>query len=590
MNQMRLNLYVLISLVFSISVTASTYKGDLNTKKIEIGAIGTFQYDSSFLEERSDVPFKNLLDDEFIKLYPDTVDFEAYRPALIFFEKGFVPASSGQEKPYVGNISVSMFSGKYQFPEVLSDDQKTILKDNIQQNIEQNLKGTSFSIVKWNEFELKRLNGLFVVSCSYELKSANKKTSLVNCVYLYDKDMMLNVILSVPKKQAKKWTPYFNDFIKSFKRKMNIADRAIFEYPTTISNNVDIPFRYLLDNEFKKVLGDSVDYDQFKPGLLFLDHKFAIADTLNVPAFGCITVNVEPVSRNRDLNKDSINMDLFETKMKAIVSDNIVDTDYKILEWGDFILKEVSGLPCVEYSYKQQLGQKEPVLVKSANVFDKDMQVIISESAPLSEANEWADAYDFVLSSYKRLLPIKGRGTIVYPVDLEERSDIPFVKLVDKESKQKMGESVDYEKYRPTNLFLKKHFDENDSIQLQDFGSIVITDKAGSFDLYQNPDKQLQDSIINESKAMVERYLSGTNYKLVEWGPFEFSHKKGYSYFTYAYTHQLEGKEPIIVCATLVSTSKGQTQFSLTCKESEYLFWKPQYDEIVASFRLDGER
>ncbi len=376
----------------------------------------------------------------------------------------------------------------------------------------------------------------------------------------------------------------------SFVRSVNIADIGIVSYPTTIADCKDIPFKYLVDKEFKKILGDSIDYEQFRPGLLFLDRNFEIGDSTNVAPFGSISLNVTPEYNKRILNKDSIRIDILEQNIKAGVQSNIDSTTYKINSWGDFYLTETQGLPTLMYSYQQQKEGDAPSDIYSACIFDKTLQIQMTASSPESESTKWKSIFDNILSSYNRLQPIAGRGTVMYPLDLEERSDIPFVKLVDAESKKKLGDSINYEQFRPKCLFLKKNFNENDSLQLADFGSITISDRVGNFARLSHPDSISIDSIEFEMKASVERNLKNTHYKLVSWDSFETKLKNGCRYITYSYTQQIDGAEPKRIVCTSVYTDASQTQFILTTSDSDYLFWKPQYDTLTDSFRLQGWR
>lgn len=558
-------------------------------RKIDIMNIGSIAY-PQFLEERSDIPFKSLVDDEFRKLMSDSVDYEKFRPTLIFFEKGFVAPHSPAKKISFGYISVTALSGTYRFPKELSEIQKAKIESNIKQDVDTNLVGTKFIIKKWNPFEFKNINGLVAIQYSYEQTLGGKDQTNIITTNLYDSDVQLQIVLSAPKKEYKKWLAYYNQIIQRFNRKVNIADIATFEYPTEIQDRKDIPFKYLVDNEFKKILGDSIDYEQFRPGLLFVERDFEITDTINVAPFGSLSFNVLPEYNKRILSEDSIKIDVLESRIKLNIQQNIDSTDYWINKWGEFKVVELGGVPAIQYSYEQQLRDEQPSEVHSTYIFDKPAQIQISMSSPITTLADWKNRYDEILKSYQRLVNIPNVGTMYYPVHLEERSDIPFEVLVDKESKKKLGDSIDYERFRPTLLFLKDDFNQNDSTQLESFSSITINVQEGDFSKLSHPDSISHSTIESEIKASVERNLKNTGYSLIGWDSFESYIVKESRIISYSYTQQLSGTEPKHICVTYFYTPTIQMQVILTSSESEYPFWKTEYDRMVDSFRLSGWR
>lgn len=583
-------IFLLLLLVQSNNLVG---KDILNTplKRIDILNVGSISYPAN-LEERSDIPFKVLVDKEFQKLMPDTVDYEKFRPTLLFFEKGFVAPQPilTEKKVSFGYISITALSGNYRFPKEISEVQKAKIESNIKQDVDTNLEGTQFQIKKWNPFEFKNINSLVAIQYSYEQTLKGKDQTNITTTNLYDSDVQLQIVLSAPKKEYNKWLGYYNQIIETFSRKVNIGDVAIFEYPTDIQDRKDIPFRHLVDNEFKKILGDSVDYEQFRPGLLFLKRDFAISDTTNVPAFGNISFNILPEYNTRTLKADSINLSVLENNVKRSVQHNIDSTDYKIKRWGEFKVVELGGVPAVQYSYEQQLRDEEASEVYATYLFDKSAQIQVGMSSPLSTLSDWKLRYEKILESYKRLIKVPNAGTMFYPTNLEERSDIPFVMLVDRESKKKLGDSIDYERFRPALLFLKSNFNENDSTQLQSFSSITISVKNGEFSKLSSPDSINTDTIEYELKASVERNLRNTGYSLTSWDSFNSSVKDGSRIISYSYSQQLNGLEPKRICVTYFYTPILQIQIVLTSSESEYTFWKPEYDRMIESFRLSGWR
>lgn len=578
-------------LLFLVQSNAVVSKGIKSTplNKIDILSTGSITYPAN-LEERSDIPSKLLVDEEFKKHMSDSVDYEKIRPTLIFLKKGFVVPQPNEKKMSFGYITVTALSGRYRFPKEISESQKAKMESNIRQEVDTNIIGTQFKIKKWNPFEFKKINGLVAIQYSYEQTLNGKNQSNIRITNLYDTDVQLQIVLSAPKKEYDKWLVYYNQIIESFNRKINIADIATLEYPTDIQDRKDIPFKYLVDNEFKKILGDSIDYEPFRPQLLFLNRNFVLSDSTNMPAFGNISINIAPKYNNRNIKKDSLRLDVLENNIKQAVLKNLDSTDYKINKWGEFRIEELGGIPAIRYSYQQQLRGEDVSEVYSTYIFDKSAQIQISMFSPLSTLPDWKKRYETILNSYKRLIPIPNVGTIYYPAKLEERSDIPFTMLVDKESKKKLGDLIDYERFRPTLLFLKDDFNENDPTQLESFSSITITAKEGDFSKLSDPESIQIDTIEFELKASVERNLKNTGYSLTGWDSFNSQLKNGCRMISYSYTQQLHDAEPKHICMTYFYTPTTQIQMVLTSSQSEYTFWRTEYDQMIESFRLLGWR
>lgn len=76
--------------------------------------------------------------------------------------------------------------------------------------------------------------------------------------------------------------------------------------------------------------------------------------------------------------------------------------------------------------------------------------------------------------SEEKTISIEGISNLVVPEGIEQRNDIPFVLLVDKEFKKNLPDTTNYELYRPNFILLQKGFNEKDSTQLASFPSITI--------------------------------------------------------------------------------------------------------------------
>lgn len=583
--------HIVFTLALIIGLVATNLRGQnrSETKKIDIFNIGTISYPTD-IEERSDIPFENLIDPEFRKLLNDSTDYDKLRPSLIFLKKDFDSTVLGKEKVSFGYISLTALTGTYQIPRILSDEQKKGIEENIKKNTLNNLNGTSFKITKWYPFQFTEINGLPAVQYHYEQSLKGKSKTEISATFIYDNDIQFQLVLASPKKEYKKWVSYYEEMQKSINRKINVANAITFEYPTTIQNKKDIPFKYLVDKEFSQILGDTIDYEPFRPNLLFLDRNFAIEDSLNIAPFANITLNYIPNHGDPIELIDSTTIATIENKIKQNIEGNLAGTNYKISKWNPFIATYTQGLPSLKYSYEQQLGEEEPSEIYAYYIFDKLGQIQFGMSSPKETVDEWKATYESLISSTERLLSISGVGSVLYPKDIEERNDIPFATLVDEQSKIKLGDSIDFEQFRPAHIFLKKGFDENNPSDLESFNSITINASYGDYSKICNKDS-IADNIVEENtKASVIRNLSNTSYLLTKWDSFSIKNEPESRIVSYTYVQEIEGEEPKYIATTYLYTASCQITFTLTCAESDYDEWLPEYERLVKSFKPLGAR
>ena len=112
---------------------------------------------------------------------------------------------------------------------------------------------------------------------------------------------------------------------------------------------------------------------------------------------------------------------------------------------------------------------------------------------------------------------IDGIADISYPSAVEERNDIPFVKLIDPEVRKSIPDSVDVEIYRPGKIFLAKGFNADDPAQLKNFSNIVISgnviDGFNSDNLTDEAVTQISTSV----KASVEQNAAQSSFLISDW-------------------------------------------------------------------------
>lgn len=160
----------------------------------------------------------------------------------------------------------------------------------------------------------------------------------------------------------------------------------------------DIPFSLLVDKEFKKKLGDSIDYEKFRPDFIFLKKAFNEKDTAQLSEFGCILVSVlsNPNNTPYVLNNDFID------NLVMLATHNLEGTSYRISSWENLNKNAVlpDGTVGVEFNYKQQNTDTQKVLdVTSLYLIKNDKLITINMSAPDSQADEWKGYYQNIVSN-----------------------------------------------------------------------------------------------------------------------------------------------------------------------------------------------
>ena len=177
---------------------------------------------------------------------------------------------------------------------------------------------------------------------------------------------------------------------------------------------------------------------------------------------------------------------------------------------------------------------------------------------------------------------IDGIADISYPSAVEERNDIPFVKLIDPEVRKSIPDSVDVEIYRPGKIFLAKGFNADDPAQLKNFSNIVISgnviDGFNSDNLTDEAVAQISTSV----KASVEQNAAQSSFLISDWTDKPAEEINGAKVLRYEYK-QINSSDRI-TCMALTYLFKGnkQVEVLMSAQEKEYAEWAAINDKIVS--------
>lgn len=179
-------------------------------------------------------------------------------------------------------------------------------------------------------------------------------------------------------------------------------------------------------------------------------------------------------------------------------------------------------------------------------------------------------------------IEIKGIVELKYPSALEERTDIPFEKLVDPEYKKSLPDTIDYESFRPHKIFLERGFDANDPEQLKDFSNIVMNaNEINGFDanaLSEDMIRQISENV----RTAIEQNTSKTTYRIENWKSYPVTEINGAKAFRYEYsqTDTVTGKTTKLHMTYLFKNNR-QFEILLTSSPRNFDHWLALYNQMV---------
>lgn len=200
---------VILGLVQLHTLSLKEEKG----KSVNIEGIANVLYPAS-VEVRNDIPFELLINPDDKKLLPDGVDFEKFRPHLILLAKGFNEKDSVQLKEFP-NIVINALTLDGFDASILETEYAASLSNNIHELIQQNAQRTSSIVSDWNALPVTAINEVTLLRFEYKLENQNKKVLNIIMSYLFKGNKQVEVTLSAPNKDLKKWNTIYNDILNN---------------------------------------------------------------------------------------------------------------------------------------------------------------------------------------------------------------------------------------------------------------------------------------------------------------------------------------------------------------------------------------
>lgn len=182
-----------------------------------------------------------------------------------------------------------------------------------------------------------------------------------------------------------------------------------------------------------------------------------------------------------------------------------------------------------------------------------------------------------------RVIAIKEFAELTCPLEVEERSDIPFGKLIDPESRKHIADSVDVEKFRPTKIFLAKGFDDTNAEALKSFSNIIVNANViNGFDAA-GINAEAVDQINQSVKESVEQNALQTGYRLSEWTVNPISEVNGAKMLQYKYIQNGEGDKTTYMILTYLFRGDKQIEVLMSAIGKDYSKWTAINTELVQS-------
>lgn len=129
-------------------------------------------------------------------------------------EKGFNEKDSVQLKEFpnivVNAVTIDSFDAS-----ILETEYAVSLAKAINSIIYQNADRTSSSVSDLKELPISQINGAKVLRFEYRLESQNKKILNIIVSYLFKNDKQVEVTLTSPDKDLKKWTSIYNEVLNN---------------------------------------------------------------------------------------------------------------------------------------------------------------------------------------------------------------------------------------------------------------------------------------------------------------------------------------------------------------------------------------
>lgn len=186
---------------------------ELNHQSVSLKGIADLSYPSS-VEVRNDIPFEVLINQDDKKILPDSVDYEQFRPALILLGKSFDEKDSLQLSEFPNIVANALILEGFD-ASILETEYVESLSNNVSNLIQQNAERTASIVSDWSAIPVTKINGATVLRFEYKLQNQNKKVLNIIISYFFKDDKQVEVTLSAPAKDLKKWAAIYNEILNN---------------------------------------------------------------------------------------------------------------------------------------------------------------------------------------------------------------------------------------------------------------------------------------------------------------------------------------------------------------------------------------
>ncbi len=180
---------------------------------------------------------------------------------------------------------------------------------------------------------------------------------------------------------------------------------------------------------------------------------------------------------------------------------------------------------------------------------------------------------------------IKGIAEVSYPLDIEERNDIPFRKLIDPEVLKHIADSVDVEMYRPAKIFLAKGFNAEDTAQIKNFSNIVINANTIEGFSSANLNEEAANQIAQSVKMSIEQNALQA-YTISDWEVKPIEEFNGNKILRYEYKQTNHAGKVTRLVLTYLFKDNKQIEVQMSATEKDYAKWLEINDKLVRNITI----
>lgn len=181
-------------------------------KTVNVNNIVTIKH-SPDLKDGQSIPFSQLLDIEYKKLLPESIDYETLRPNLILLSAEF-NANNPLQLDYFPNIYINAEEDNSQTTMLTDFDDTKI--EVLKRATERSLKQTPYEIIEWLPVAKISIDNAPGIKLSYKQKNTNNgRISNIVKTSAQKDNKEINIIMSVSDEDLFQWMKYYNGIVSS---------------------------------------------------------------------------------------------------------------------------------------------------------------------------------------------------------------------------------------------------------------------------------------------------------------------------------------------------------------------------------------